>query len=116
MQIATIVFLHSVDVEFNKEVNNVTCTIFNDKIHDTKLNISINLFEDIDNMFLVYSIYLKESNEDKEISRKIFSTNINMKKLFQGVRGNYLLTQFFDALQKSVKVKLEMPMRKVLPL
>lgn len=74
----------------------------------------MNVYEDIENAFAIYSIYLKESDEDTIISKEVFSTNINIKKLFKGVRGNYVLTLLYDVFEKSAEFKLEMPMRKVL--
>lgn len=106
--------IFTVELEYNEKVNYVNCTTFNDNIQDTRLNIFIQTYEDLENVFAVYTIFLKDSDYDKKISRILFQTNINMKKLFNGVQGSYVLTQFYETLQNSIGVKLEMPLKKVM--
>lgn len=106
--------IFTVELEYNEKVNYVNCTTINDNIQDTRLNIFIQTYEDLENVFAVYTIFLKDSDYDKKISRILFQTNINMKKLFNGVQGSYVLTQFYETLQNSIGVKLEMPLKKVM--
>lgn len=80
------------------------------------MNIFLKTYEDLENIFAVYTIFLKDSDYDEKISRIVFQTNINMKKLLNGVQGNYVLTQFYKSLQNSVGggVDLALPKKKVI--
>lgn len=109
----TSVLKFNVTIDFNPRFNNWSHSVYNDNIHTTKLNLSIDLYEDMSNIFVVYEVYLKDSAQDEEISNKVFSTNVNFMKLLKGVRGNIILNQFIEALQGSADFKIEMPLRKV---
>lgn len=100
-------------VELNSNICHVLYSVLNDQAHDTRLDLSISINENLDNLFAFYSVYMQDSEYDKDISKLFFSSNISFKKLFSGVRGNFILSHFFDIMQKSADFNFELPFKKV---
>lgn len=86
---------------------------FNDGIHDTSLNITIEFFKQIYNAFYYIEIRAAESKTDTNYQRILMRTSIDCQRLIKGVRGNALISHFVDPIIKSMDYDFKFPMKPV---
>lgn len=91
----------------------MSMSIFNDDIHNTRLNITINLEKPIENIFSNIQIRLPESDTDRNFEKIFFTTDVDFSKLVKGVRGNYIISILYNNLAKSMDFDLKFPMKAV---
>lgn len=101
------------NVEYNSKYVKVFATTFNDQIHDTKLNLSCQNYVPLANIFWYLEVLLPESATDKNYRRKLFSTTVNLQKLFNGVKGISILSAILDAMRKSASFAFKFPFETV---
>lgn len=106
-------FIYVTNVEYNSKYVKVLATTFNDQIHDTKLNLSCQNYVPLANIFWYLEVLLPESATDKNYRRKLFSTTVNLQKLFNGVRGISILSALLDAMRKSASFEFKFPFETV---
>lgn len=99
--------------EFDKRYVNVTITTFNDRIHNTVANITVELYQPIDNVFIAAELRLPESQGDRSYGKMYFRTRLDAKKLLKGVRGHMLISLFFDLITESMDFEPKFPADKV---
>jgi hypothetical protein len=88
-------------------------SIFNDGIHDTVMNITADLLNPINNLFIIAEFRLSESATDRNYEKVLFRSNLDGKKLLKGIRGNYLISLYVDILTRSADFKLAFPFKRV---
>lgn len=106
-------FTYKVNYIADKKLVNASVETFNDGIHDTLLNVTLDIYKAVQNVFVDFQIRLPESSDDNNYRTVFFRSKINAKKILQGVRGNFLITLFVDTIVKSLDFDLTFPMKKV---
>lgn len=91
----------------------MSSSVFNDGIHDTKLNVTANFYRQVDNLFILLELRIPEFDGDMNFGRSLFRTILNGHKLLNGVRGNFLISLYMDALLKSLNFDPKFPMNSV---
>lgn len=95
------------------KLTNASVTTFNDGVHDTLICIKFEFLANIQNVIADAQWRLPDSADDNKYEKIFFRTRVNVKKILQGVRGNFLITLFVDSVLKSVDFELKFPMKKV---
>lgn len=91
----------------------MSMSILNDDIHDTVLNITLKVLKSIENMFWNIQLRVPESDTDQNFEKNFFTTDVNVGKLTQGVRGNFIISTIYDNIVKSLEYDLKFPMKSV---
>lgn len=104
---------YKLNYDCNKKFINATLTTYNDGVHDTLLCSKFEFYTSVHNIFTDFQWRIPESPGDMNYRNVFFRTKANVKKIMQGVRGNFLITIFADMLMKSLDFELKFPMKKV---
>jgi hypothetical protein len=102
-------------VSSNYDVSNLTIKFFNDQIHDTVFNFTVEVFHDILKFKLDYKIMMQKNEKDKNYEREFFKGNFDIEKAMRGIQENYFLRAFFENFAKSAEYepKKNMKFKKV---
>lgn len=97
------------------DVLNVTMDHFNDKIHNTMVNVTIEIYKPIMNILSLVEVALPESVSDENYQRIFFKSDFNLAKLMGG--GNldkFQMAAFFiRAVLASADFELKFPIQPV---
>lgn len=99
--------------EFDKRYVNVTINVINDGIHNTVMNVTADLYQTIENLFIDSEVRLEESPGDRNYGKIFFRSKMDGRKVLQGVRGNYLISILVDLVLKSMDFVPKLPAEKV---
>jgi outer membrane cobalamin receptor len=97
----------------NYDVANFSAEIFNDEIHDTVLNVTIEYKEEITKFQIEIKLSTQINENDKNFERELIRTNVNLGKMMNGIQGNYFLRAFMEAFAKSADFEMKLPFKKV---
>lgn len=92
---------------------NITFQLFNDKIHDTAITFILNLFSEVEKMKCIFTVNLPENEADKSFKRTLMSSSVDMSKLLDGTRGNFVVQAFMENYMKSINFEPKLPFKKV---
>lgn len=92
---------------------NITVQLFNDGIHDTKLNVTFETFFVIQKLVATLKVKIPENGDDQNYQREIFKTSVDVGKFFQGVQGSLLMKILYEGYQKSINRPFIIPLPKV---
>lgn len=98
---------------FNKRLANVTLVERNDGIRDTKIDIHCKLHVAIRNIYISLEIRMPDKINDKNFSRSVFRSNINVAKALGGLSGNFVIDHMFRRLTGNAKTNPQFPMKMV---
>jgi hypothetical protein len=100
----------------NLKICNITCSIFNDNVNDSVMNVTIVTLVQIDNMKVYIRLAIPESIQDVEYKKEVFATIVDAKKLLSGtlgVSGSMFVKQIIENITSKLGVKGEFPLKKV---
>lgn len=81
----------------NYKYGNVTIVLFNDGIHDTKMNLTFDTKYAMEKFQLAASLRIRESDNDEEYKLEIFRTSVDVKRFFDGTSGsNFLIKALME--------------------
>lgn len=105
--------MYKIEAKVNKDVMNVTSEIFNDGLHDTLINMTVQYFVTIETEMLYIKFNLPLYEGDDRYQRRILSTVTNMNKFMKGVNGNFVTKSILERLSLSIDFPLEFPLEPV---
>lgn len=105
--------MYKIESKVNKEAINITSTIFNDGLHDSLVNMTVQHFVTIENEMLYIKFNLPLFEGDQNYQRQVLSTVTDMKKFMKGVNGNFITKSILERLSTSVDFPLEFPLKPV---
>lgn len=88
-------------------------TLFNDGIHDSSLDIDAESFAVIEKMMVRVKINLALDENDRSYQKQFFQTSVDVKRLLDGVQGNFVIKMFMENLYKSIDFEPKFPFKKV---
>lgn len=83
-------------------------TLHNDGIHDTSIDGAIQLFKDVYEWRADVAFALAPSNSSYRSTKEYFRTSLNVSKIIQGFRGNFIIAPIIDSLIKSINMDFEL--------
>lgn len=92
---------------------NFSVVHWNDGIHNTVLNVTAKIFQQIENMFCLVELRLPEGSSDQNFQRSFFKTSLDVNKVIKGVRGNQLISFIYDKISESVDFEMKFPLKPV---
>lgn len=79
----------------------------------TIMNITFDLIKTLSNSYIYYEFNTPESDTDTKYLRQLFRSNIDVSKILQGIRGNFVISWLSDVLLKSFDFEIKFPIRPV---
>lgn len=107
-----VIVIHSVEVNENKSLANIKVNFFNDNVHDTVLNIVIENFVILNNIWVYMKIDLSQNRND-HFNVNFVNTVFDLGKLFRGAFANPMIKIVTDSLLKNTNFELKFPFRPV---
>lgn len=98
----------------NPKLANFSVQLFNDDVHDTTVNMTLELFAFVTKMMTNLRLALPESGGDKDYRREFFKVTIDMNKFFKGNSGNFMSNALMENFNKSIDFEPKFPMKKVI--
>lgn len=105
--------MNRITYEYNQEQGNMTLNYTTKPQHDTVINATGTIFNDIENLIMYLKVNVQKDKWDEEFRRPFFSTVVDVKKLLTGTYGNYIATTLMDGIKKSTDFELKFPFKKV---
>lgn len=104
---------HKFFLDQNRKLLNITATLWSDpeKILDSTMNMTIETFEQADEMKIYVKVMLPDKSDTYNV--EILNSVIDCKKLLNGIQGNFLAKSIMENLMKSVDFDLKFPFKKV---
>lgn len=81
--------------------------INNDGVHDTSFNSLILLNKNVYDWKVDFAILLADDDSDT-YAREFFRTSINVSKVLQGYRGNFLVAPIVNSMLKALEIDFEL--------
>lgn len=88
-------------------------TLSNDGIHDSSIDVIVETFAVIEKLMAHVKINVPADENDKVYQKEFLRTSIDVKRLFDGVQGNFIFKVFMENFMKSFEVEPKFPLRKV---
>lgn len=99
--------------ESDKKLANISISTFNDGIHNALINARFEFYSNVQNVFIKLQIRLPETPNDSKYEKIFFQSNVNVRKVLEGVRGNSLISLVSDIILESMNENLTFPLTKV---
>lgn len=101
----------------NSSVDNKTTRIkfdiFNDAVHDTVMNVTIEHLHDVMKIKMLVKVNLPIDQRDKTYQREILQTNVDVEKLLNGITGNFVMQAFMENFLDCIDFEPKLPFRAV---
>jgi hypothetical protein len=97
----------------NDDVANFTTKLFNDGIHDTTFNVTVEIKQIITKYKVEFKVMIQKNENDKNFERELIKTTIDVGKAINGIHGNFFLRAFYENFAKSADYERKMPVKKV---
>lgn len=108
-----LIICNRVDVDFDKKLGSASIELFGDGTHDTRMNISVETFFQIEKLTAMLKISFPEDKNDTECRKEYFRTSIDMAKVFSGYQGTVFLRAFMENFYNSIDFEPKFPLKKV---
>lgn len=99
--------------EFDAKIGNLNVSLYNDGIHDTIANITLETFIPIHGIILNFVLRSPDTVNDQNYQRVFLRTSVNFDKFLKGNRGNFLAGILMEQFVKTLDFELKFPLRKV---
>ncbi|CRK89142.1 CLUMA_CG002903, isoform A [Clunio marinus] len=104
------IIIDHINMNFNKNITNISYTLQNDGIHSTLINLTIETFYEVVKSRITGSINFPENDRDREYKRQYFKTSLDTARLLKGAFGNSITKALA---QKILETKnLTIPLKK----
>lgn len=97
----------------NDKVASIKIDTFNDGVHDSVLNITIEHKFDVLQMRMLVKVNLPIDKRDTTYQRELFQTNVDVEKLFKGITGTFVLNTFMENFRDCIDFEPKLPFRAV---
>lgn len=97
----------------NNKTGSIKFDIFNDGVHASVLNVTIEHKFDILQMKMLVKVNLPIDKRDTNYQREILKTNVDVDKLFKGVTGNFVMQAFMEKYLDCIDFEPKFPWRAV---
>lgn len=109
-----IVIVNKIDLISNNKINNINYTLYNDGVHATLFNFSIEFLTEIQKMMIGVKVNLPDSESDQSYRREYFRTTIDLQKLLNGVFVSFFMRSFMENFYSSINFVPQLPIKKVI--
>lgn len=97
--------------QVNTKYVNQTVFLFKGPNNETLLNYTSDTYVDVLKLLALVSIAVPKDEKDKEFHRQIVKSTLDMCKLSEGVRGNFLANVFLEYFHESSDYAMSCPMK-----
>lgn len=105
--------VNKAEIDFNRDLVNVTYNFRTDSFEDTVINMVTETFATIDALTITSKLFLKQKETDQKYSRLLFQNACDVEKLLKGLGGNFIAKALIQSTRKSVDFELKFPFKKV---
>lgn len=99
----------SVASHSNREYTDVNLTLFESN-HTSLLNFSVTSNVPIKKIMAAFSFSLPQHDKDEDYQNRVLQSSVNLCKLQDGVRGNFLTKMLMEDFDKSANFTLKCPL------
>lgn len=107
-----VIILHNNRIKQNNSLANIKFDFFNDNLHDSVIDLTIETFVTLDNIRVYMKIDLSEKRND-QFDTNLVNTVMDLGKLFRGALANPIMKTVTESLLKNANFKLQLPFKPV---
>lgn len=97
----------------NDDVANFTSQLYNDGVHDTLTNLTIEFKDVVQKITMIVSLKIAEDENDTVFRRELFKGTMDVEKLLKGNFGSFFMKIFMENYFKSIDFEPKLPFKKV---
>lgn len=105
--------MSKINKEVDPKIGIVNISFFNDGIHDTIVNASIESIVEIHGITLNFIAKCPDTSSDLSYQRVFLRTSVNVDKFINGNRGNFMTAILLEQILKKLDFELKFPLPKV---
>lgn len=108
-----LVYIDRVKSGFNPKMCNLTINYTHNEKGESVTNVTIVNHVNITKLFVYVSVRIPENRNDREYSREVIRTVVDLEKVFNGLQSNPLVKGYADNILKHVDFEIKLPFKPV---
>lgn len=101
------------NVDFNKNYAEMNCSLRNDGIHESVINVTADIFVEIEKMRIFFKVNFPDDKNDNGYRREYIKIAIDADKIIKGVTGNFVSKILMQNMIESMDYDPTFPLKKV---
>lgn len=106
------IIIHRTEIIQNNSVANIKLEYFNDNVHDTVINVIIENFVILNNIWIYIKIDISKNKND-QFDLNLVKAIMDLGNLFRGATANPIIKTVTDRMLKNTNFELKFPFRPV---
>lgn len=108
--VSCLLYIDRVKSNANLAIENLTVTFTHDATGNSVTTAVFTTFVTITKKLAYVKIRIAEDKNDKEFTKEIISTIVEIDKVFKGFQSNIFINNFFRDIRKSIDFRFVMPL------
>lgn len=107
------IVIHKIMTDCNEQIAKITATIQNRGVESTRINYTVEINEEIDNLLVQMRMFLPDDKNADNYNRMYFDAGVDVSKIAKSLKGNTLMRMVAAQLIESMDFELKFPWKKV---
>lgn len=105
--------VYKLEINNNYNFVNNSAKLFNDGVHDTVFNTSMETFVVLENILSVIKLSIPADANDRSYDREVIKSSFDLGKFLHTVRSNFLAKSVYEVYSKALDSNATLPLPKV---